>query len=153
MKQIKPAFSGPATLLLMAATAPMWACDGPLDPGDERALGIIAFHGDPVVLTVPDSVRVGDAFEVSIRTYGDGCYRMGDTEVGANGLLAEVAPYDSHATKGVCAAILRSFDHRGTLTFGQSGTARVTFRGMQVPENRPISVSRDIVVLAPFSAS
>ena len=107
---------------------------------------MIAFLGDPVVITVPDTVFVGQSFSVLVRTYGDGCVSQGGTEVQAVSLSIDITPYDVHSGARICTDILNMFDHTATLTVTHTGTAQIRFHGRQLPEDLPISELRQVVV-------
>lgn len=50
-------------------------------------------HGHPQ-LVVPDTVQAGTKFTVAVTTYGNGCYRKGETEVAASGSVVTITPRD-----------------------------------------------------------
>ena len=135
-------------LFLLMPLITITSCDDPTGPKEERKIGVIAFYSDPVVITVPDTVLLGDPFSVSVRTYGDGCVSEDGTEVESTSLSFQITPYDV-LTLGrgvICPAIVRHFDHTATLTATQSGTAQITFHGRQLPGELPISEIREVVV-------
>jgi hypothetical protein len=122
------------------------ACDGILGPEDKSRVGTIAFHGDPVVIEVPDTVRAGVSFGVSVRTYGGGCLSEGGTTVQVRGLSADVTPYDLHSGASLCTADLRTFTHEAALSFEEPGVAQIRFHGKQMPEDSLITLVRELVV-------
>lgn len=126
------------------------ACPAITGPDDvERRLGIIHFTDhDSVVFDVPDTVQRATPFDVSIRTYGGGCIRQGDTEVSRSGNVAEIRPFDFHALGNrVCTAELRHYNHRVTLEFGTTGSATVRARGIKSgPPAVEITRERSVVV-------
>jgi hypothetical protein len=92
---------------------------------------LVDFGGtDSVVFTVPSTVDRATPFEVSVRTYGGGCIRQGDTEVAMiSPTTAEVRPSDLFYTgAGACTLELRLFTHRATLQFPNAGNALVRLR-------------------------
>lgn len=119
---------------------------GPAGPGDGRLLGVIAFHGHPVVVEVPDTVDAGEPFEVSVRTYGGGCLTKGDTEVEIRGRRVDVVPYDVHSGENICTDNLAVFDHRVTVTIAEPGPAEVRIRGNEMPADKEVVVTREVVV-------
>ena len=133
------------SLLLMLPVA-IASCDTPSGPKEERRIGVIAFLGNPVAITMPDTVLVGESFSASVRTYGDGCISQDDTEVESAGLSIDITPYDVHSGSRVCTSILNMFDHTVALTVTQPGTAQILFHGKRLPGDVPITEVREVVV-------
>ncbi|HJQ19188.1 MAG TPA: hypothetical protein VJ867_02495 [Gemmatimonadaceae bacterium] len=96
-----------------------------------RNLAVIEYQaGDQSVasITAPDTVQVSAPFSVSVKSYGGGCERQGETEVNAGAAVVEILPYDY--TEGVeCTDLLRTFDHVATVHFSAVGTDTLVFRG------------------------
>ena len=117
---------------------------------EERRVGIIASYGDPVRVELPASVLAGEAVEVTVVTYGDGCTRKGDTEVEISDLSAEVTPYDWEVTQlppdTACTLELRLYEHTATLRFDRAGTAQVIIRGREEPSGEVIAVEYPVAV-------
>ena len=115
------------------------ACGALLEPpsGEALIVGTVAFHGDPVVIEVPDTVVAGVPFTVGVHTYGGGCERMGPTELTVDARSAVVVPYDFTETGDdvACTAILKTFDHEVALRLDVPGEATVTIRGREEPSN------------------
>lgn len=132
-----------SALKLLAAIS---SCDDPLGPNNGKRIGVIAFFGDPVVITVPDTVLVGESFSASVRTYGDGCVSQDGTEVESVGLSIDITPYDVHSGARICTDILNMFDHTAALTVAQPGTVQITFHGKQLPGDVSITEVREVVV-------
>lgn len=136
----------PRTALAAALVA--GACAFATEPKEVRVLGTIAGYnaGDPYV-EVPANAERGVPFAVAVRTYGNGCYRAGNTEVRVVGPAAvEVAPYDFTRVGGVCTDILKGSTHRATVRFDAAGPARVRVRGRRAPGGADLVVERDVLV-------
>ena len=104
----------------------------PFEGSSERQLALIDFGGgsDTVVFVVPDTVLKSTPFEVTVRSYGGGCIRQGDTEVSISANVAEVRPFDSFPVgPQSCTLELRFFTHAATLQFNSAGSATVRVRG------------------------
>jgi len=116
----------------------------------ERNAAVLQFYREPVVIEVPGSATAGQAFSVTIRTYGGGCVREGYTEVSVQGRTAQLRPRDMQSDSAeVCTAELRTFRHESRVTFDQPGRATVRIHGAQVTtggEHRPLVVTRTVVV-------
>lgn len=133
-------------VLAVAATA----CS-PVEPRseqnlDDKELGVIVFYADPVRINVPDTVRVGVPFEVSVRTYGNSCVAKDRTEVRTEGGRVQVRPYDLNATKTGCMDILMQFEHTAAVTFNQAGVREIEFRGRSLPADTAVTIVRSVVV-------
>jgi hypothetical protein len=115
-----------------------------------RQRGVVEYYGDSVAVETPASVIRDQPFEVSLRTYGGGCIRQGDTEVRLQGLVATLEPYDSFLVKAparyACTSDLRLFSHKVLLTFEQSGNATVQVLGRREPGGAVITVTRTVTV-------
>jgi hypothetical protein len=97
-------------------------------------VGIVELHSDPLLLDVPAVARVGEALEVVVTTYGDGCVSEETTQVEMSGDdLVTITPFDRRIIPsdktGRCPAILRKFPHRAELMFTTPGTKTVLVRG------------------------
>jgi hypothetical protein len=134
------------TFFLVMGGVILAACDSLLGPDEDRRFGVIAFFGEPVTITTPDTVPLGVPFEISIRTYGGGCHEEGKTKIRVRGLRVDVTPYDIHSGAKACTDVLKTFDHRATMALPTPGLARVLFFGKQEPDGLHITVGREIVV-------
>jgi hypothetical protein len=109
-------------------------------------LGALEYHGDPAVVNVPAEGEAGRPFEVTVRTYGDGCTEKGRTEVEVAGGRAIVRPYDYHRQRVDCPSILGLFDHTAMVQFEVPGTFEVVIEGRSVPSYEVIRVTRTVHV-------
>ena len=90
---------------------------------------------------------VGSRLLAVVTTYGDGCRRMGPTEVTVEDLLAVVEPYDSVCVScRSCTRELRSFERIIWLVFTESGIATVRFVGELVPGDTVGVIERTAVI-------
>lgn len=79
------------------------------------------------VMALADSVTRGEAFNVTISTWGGrDCTKVARTEVIVDGLVAKITPYNKNRVGASCAAVGAVFRHSATLRFAQAGTATVT---------------------------
>jgi hypothetical protein len=132
-------------VLSAAVFASILSCDDWMGTDGDNRLGVIAFFGDPVVVSVPDTVFAGESFTVSVRTYGGGCVSEGGTKVKIDSLSVDVTPYDIHRGR-VCADVLNMFDHTASVTLDYPGDAQIIIHGMQMPDDIPIAEVRELVV-------
>lgn len=98
---------------------------------EDRFQGTIGYPDD-VILTIPETVYLGQEFTLTLRTIGaDGCWRNDRTDVTLSSLAAAITPYDVRRTeRGVdCTMAVVDLLHTANLTFDQAGLARVTVRG------------------------
>jgi hypothetical protein len=116
-------------------------------PDRVRKLGVIATSGDNGSPRIRLEVE-GRRVTVTATTYGNGCYTAGDTELAVRGLEAEITPYDYTEPAGsVCTQQLRIFEHRVTVAFESSGTARVRIRGINDRTRRAGNMVGDTLVV------
>ena len=135
-------------LAVLSAALLACACSLVTGPEEVRVLGEIAGSGagDPVI-EVPASAERGVPFAVAVRTYGNGCYRAGDTEVRVVGPSAvEVAPYDFTRGGVACPDILSASTHTVAVRFGLAGPAVVRVRGRRAPGRAELVVAREVLV-------
>ena len=129
------------------------ACSSTTEPpGEERRPGLILgfSHGDPQVV-MPDTVQAGTEFTVQVTTYGNGCYRKGETEVAVSGSVATVTPWDYvDLGAGACPDLLLTFVHEATVQFSQAGSASVVIVGRSGGSmgEEPVEVTREVVVVS-----
>jgi hypothetical protein len=120
-----------ATALLACATAtdvdvPQLA-DSAQPPANQQLGAIKGFmQGDPHISVS----REGRAVRVAVTTYGDGCYRKGETRVTLSGMVADVRPYDLLQPPGTnCTRQLVAGTHEAVISFPSTGTARIRVHG------------------------
>jgi len=101
------------------------------DQGEHRVVGLIDEAGTSFdALVVPDTVRAGIPFTVTVSTFGSSCLRPDGADTQVIGLIANVTPYDVGPPSGsVCTADFRAFPRVVTLTFGAPGDAVVRLHG------------------------
>ena len=119
------------TSLLPALVAGLAACSSLFDEGEHRVVGLIDEAGTSFdALVVPDTVRAGIPFTVTVSTFGSSCLRPDGADAQVLGLIANVTPYDVAPPSGsVCTADFRAFPRAVTLTFGAPGDALVRLHG------------------------
>lgn len=117
-------------LLLTSCLSPSEP-ESPADSPDESRIPGMIEHSTSghAFIEVPDSVDLGQVFEVRVLTSGDGCVRKGDTRVQQQERRAWVTPYDIHEHREVCTSIGNVFDHRANVRFSEPGVAHVIVRG------------------------
>ena len=115
----------------LASVAWLSACDGLTAPTTTRVVGVIGL-GDSrtVVLEAPDSMRLGEATQVRVTTYGSGsCTRAAGAELRVTGLVAEITPIDREQRSGACTSDLRSYARDVGVRFDVAGVATIRVRG------------------------
>ncbi len=113
---------------------------------EEQVVGVVEHFNDPVIVQLPDTVAAGQAFTATVRTYGNGCTKKGDTSVEVNDLSATVTPFDVRKKANFCTDILNAFQHTATLRFNKAGTAEVVVRGRKQPGDEVVTLKRTVVV-------
>ena len=139
-------------IFLLAPISIGFGCELATDTeiGRERQPAILRFYGDPLVITMPETVAVATPFEVTVQTYGGGCIDEGDTEVTLSAHAAEVRPYDIFVTylppNYACTGDLRLYLHRAILRFEARGSAIVTVHGRARPGDSAVAAQRSVHV-------
>ena len=127
--------SWPPRFRFVVMLSTLTASCGILEPDERRVIGVMETFANPVLVEVPDSVAVSVPFAVSVTTYSGfhSCVtRIGDTEVGLEGSIARVTPYDYRSERTedrACTDILRIFEHQTTVRFDVPGEAVVVVIG------------------------
>lgn len=104
------------------------------------------------VLVAPDTVEVGEAFQVVTYTIGpSGCWRSDGQTVSTNGRIVVLQPRDSHSGSEICTGALVFLAHASTLVLTEPGewTLRVDGRRLRLTEpqwDEPVSATRTIIV-------
>jgi hypothetical protein len=106
---------------------------------EQRVLGNISGDQQEVV-EAPATVRAGEDFKVTIKTFGGGCDREGDTGVITSESSATIMVYDftSATHPGViCTMIAKRMPHVVTLRFTKPGEARIRIWGRKSENDAP----------------
>jgi hypothetical protein len=105
---------------------------------------------DIAVVSVPEIVPADSAFDVSIRSYGDGCVAKGETEVSSSDGVVEIRSYDYDQKlirfDRACTEQLKLIEHHALVVFHQKGTATIRFVGKSEPGRQIVRVERSVVV-------
>jgi len=86
---------------------------------------------DTAAITVPDTVRRGHAFTVTVRTFAGGCIRQtGGSRVTIHGLVADVTPLHVRRVVGnACTLDELLFRQSISVRFERAGVGRIRFHG------------------------
>ncbi|HEU0012217.1 MAG TPA: hypothetical protein VFQ45_00965 [Longimicrobium sp.] len=135
-------------LLLAGTAALLGACSLLDEEAYVRYPGALEYYAEPALISVPDSVRVGETFSVNLATYSSDCIERSHTESSQSGLSGWVTPYDINRnlqSKG-CGQAMRTHAHTAELRFDKAGTATVRVSGIRVPGQEQIAFQRTVVV-------
>ena len=124
-------------------------CSSMAPTGEVRVPGtLLGYYGDSAFVTVSARAPVGTPVTIRASTFGDGCYREGETDVSRNGLTAEIAPFDyrQEGAGVICTRELIEFSHEAVVTFDTPGQAVITIRGVEQPGDQPVVLTRYIVI-------
>jgi hypothetical protein len=132
-----------------ALVAGLSACNGLLGEGEHRVIGVIDEAGTSIdALVVPDTVRVGVPFTITVSTFGSSCLRPDGVVARASGTVANVTPYDVTPPSATgCPADVRAFPRTVTLAFDTPGAATVQLHGRGY--STPMITVEEAVVVAP----
>jgi hypothetical protein len=138
--------NGTRTLTLTAGSASatctysLGAPSPPPPAQGQRVPGILNFRGTQEAITAPTVVGVGQDFQVTITTFGDGCVEKGDEGVIRGEADATIFVYDfTTATQPgvICTTILKRLQHTVTLRFTQPGEKLIRVWGRQEGADTP----------------
>lgn len=135
--------------LLSTAVAVTLAACGVAEPLEDRLVGILVLEDGAPVVDVPDTVRAGTPFEVSVITVGGACIRRDDTDVEVDGATATVTPWDRFAIPRPgfgCLPSTSTLDHTASVTFSSPGAATVVVRGREDGADEVLTFSYPVVV-------
>lgn len=153
--------------------------------GSERALGILQIESDagpslqasapsndaitwsrppdegttypPSVIEAPDTVEVGQTFQVTVHTIGpNGCWSPDGLDVVESARVIELTPWDRNSGADFCTLVLGFLPHAANLTLDEPGewTLRVTGRRVRGGGglDDTVTAERKIFVRCPFSS-
>jgi len=134
---------------MSALVAGLTACNALLGGGEHRVIGIIDEGGTSLdALVVPDTVRAGIPFTITVSTFGSSCLRPDGANAQVSGQTASVTPYDVTPPPGLtCPADLRAFPRVVTLAFDTPGAATVRLHGRGF--STPTITLEETAVVAP----
>lgn len=147
------------TRLLLFLLVALAGCDAFSGPDFEvrRVLGHPALSALEIApIAAPDTVTVGEPFEVTVTTDGGGCHVRADgVEVDASGEAVEFRPYDivqvPVSDRAACTDILSHFPRIATVVLAEPGRRRLMVVGGSGPnpKSTPVVVERVVVVREP----
>jgi len=141
-----------SSLLFACCAAPfVLAGCSPSGPEDEiiRETSVLEYHDELPKVTVPEEVRAGEFFTVTILTHSlTSCTTKGETTLSVHGRTADLHPFDlTRSGEGVaCAEVVTLLRHEPSLMFELAGTATVNVHGRRMPGGQFITVTRTVTV-------
>ena len=111
----------------------------------------------PSVIEAPDTVEVGQSFQVTVYTIGpNGCWSPDGVDLVESGRVIELTPWDRHSGADFCTLALAFLPHATSLTLDEPGewTLRVTGRRVRGGggSDDMVTAERKIFVRPPYSA-
>jgi hypothetical protein len=145
--------STPSTCVLLLVAAFAGACGGVgVDDRYELRRGTIdpySFYWNDTTLFVPEEASLFEPVTVRVITVGGGCVRKGPTEVGADGLIATIEPYDSVCVGCICPRNLVKIEHVAVFQYADTGQGTVRIVAQLAPGDTVGTVERPIIVRDP----
>ena len=133
-----------ATALALAA-----ACLWPDENISSRYPGVIQDANGLLPISLPDTVRAAQSFNVRITTEGGGCARADSGETVVSGRLALVTPFDVDPSRSdkstVCPAIVKFMPRDVSLRLDSLGVTTVRVMGTRAADGEIVTVDRDVV--------
>lgn len=146
-------FTKVAAIVLSLCTAAVVGCGSTSTETTMRQLGWIRFEPNNAV-SAPDTVRVGQPFDVTVTTWGSGSRACNDpdgTSVEYVGSVARVSVFVRVPRGDVtCTDDLRSYPQRAVVRLTAPGNAVIRLIGAKSSHSRPVvvdSVERVVVVV------
>jgi hypothetical protein len=138
----------PKRLFLLGLVMLTLGCNSIFGPSEQRVVGVIeGLDTDAPSIVVPESVRAGEDFTVTIgTTWRNTCARKDATEVRVQGASATVTPYERVTEGGACGDMVQHFTHTATLRFAQPGTAEIVVRGRASHTGGVRTIQRSVTV-------
>jgi len=119
---------GSSVFWLLLATG-LWACSSPL-ADQPRVVGLLDAGAGSVAPSLPDTAHAGVPFDITITTFGGGCYQPDGADIRTNGLVADITPYDRLPPPGTnCISILHDLPRSVSLVFSLPGLGQVRVHG------------------------
>src|SRR5947208_477356 len=124
-------------------------------PPPEKAVARVTARlgSDTTRIILPDTVRRGSEFTVTVWTFGGGCIReLAPSAVSVHGLYARVTLYHVRRQGAICLGDLIEFRQTVPLRFDESGVATIAVRGvsngLDFGDTKPqwVVVERHVVV-------
>lgn len=134
---------------IVAALIPLAACS--LLTGPDRVLGILHMGFSefaPPAVEAPDTVDVGQPFDLIVRTYGsNGCWRAAGGDVKRAPGTIRVAPMDANmsSTRTQCTTEIVRLPRVFHLVISEPGEVRILVTG-RGPDDGTITLERRVVV-------
>ncbi len=161
------------------------ACSDGVGPdGSRRALGILQLIGDPgpspasgtassglivwsqppgegvtyppSVIEAPDTVEVGQTFQVTVNTVGpNGCWSADGLDLVQSGRVIELTAWDRHSGGDFCTQALVYLPHVASLTLDETGEWTLRVTGRRTPSDREpgdqVTAELEIFVRPPYT--
>ena len=110
------------------------ACFDPSGPQRAEDASILEYEDNGQMISVPDTVALGERFEVNITTYGRGCDAQGNDYLSTpNDSSVFIQPSDLFLLAGEsCNGSLQRFEHVVSLLAGRAGQLQVRVDGYSV---------------------
>jgi hypothetical protein len=124
------------------------AChSSPLDPGTKRVVGTIDVGVTSFqVIEAPAEASPGQAFTVTVSTFGNSCVTAAGADVTIDGLVATITPYDVVTTDVVCLDYLKAYPRAVRLSFAEAGAATIRVKGLSDSQPGLVTVEHSLVV-------
>ncbi|PYP13015.1 MAG: hypothetical protein DMD56_02045, partial [Gemmatimonadetes bacterium] len=103
-------------------------------PPPEKAVARVPARlgSDTTRIILPDTVRRGSEFTMTVWTFGGGCIReLAPSAVSVHGLYARVTLYHVRRQGAICLGDLIEFRQTVPLRFDESGVATIAVRGVR----------------------
>ena len=119
----------PGKSVLLALVLPTVACGGSfLGLNGSRVIGNIEAGGNQQVIQAPATAQYGEAFDVTVTTFGNSCVQPAGADVATNGATITITPYDFRRD-GTCLDYLAPYPRSVKVRFNAVGTDTLRVKG------------------------
>jgi hypothetical protein len=112
---------------------------------------MLEFYDHKPMIDAPDSAPAATPFNITVRTYGDGCITSESTDVTVLDDGADIYVYDRRRIPGdneACTLMLVYLPHEATLSFANAGlkVIRIHGRHYDPPLDEALDVAREVTI-------
>ncbi len=122
------------------------ACQESTAARSERSIGFIENEPADRVISAPSTVTAGQAFDVTVTTYGNSCVSAAGADVEIDGITARITPYDFRRTDQTCLDYSAPYPRTVQLRFDLSGEGIIRVSGRSHQSSQLVTVQRSVFV-------
>lgn len=118
-------------------------------PQPQRVGALLEYQGENTddVVTLPTTAKAGQAFQITITSFGGGCESVGGADVKVEGMTATIDVYDMTVAGPAvsCTMELKRLPRTVDVTFAEAGNATIKINGIK-SDGSPVTIEKTITV-------